>query len=101
MVIKVTPAELKNQSNQVLTDIKAIEKHWKNIESLVKGTKNYWEGDASNTHIRIYRDVKDDVDKILKRLNENPVKLQQMAGVYEVNEGYAVNTANELPTDLF
>ena len=68
MVIKVTPAELKNQSNQVLTDIKAIEKHWKNIESLVKGTKNYWEGDASNTHIRIYRDVKDDVDKILKRL---------------------------------
>ena len=49
----------------------------------------------------IYRDVKDDVDKILKRLKENPVKLQQMAGVYEVNEGYAVNTANELPTDLF
>ncbi|MBR0308479.1 MAG: WXG100 family type VII secretion target [Mogibacterium sp.] len=101
MVIKVTPAELKNQSNQVLTDIKAIEKHWKNIESLVKGTKNYWEGDASNTHIRIYRDVKDDVDKILKRLKENPVKLQQMAGVYEETEGMAENTANELPTDLF
>ena len=35
MNIKVTPAELKNQSNQVLADIKTIEKHWKSHNTLL------------------------------------------------------------------
>lgn len=101
MIIKVTPAELRNQSNQVLADIKAIEKHWKSIGDIVTGTKNYWEGDASNTHIRIYRDVEDDVNKIIDRLKENPVKLQTMAGIYDEAESAAEAKAAELPTDVF
>lgn len=101
MIIKVTPAELKNQSNQVLADIKSIEQHWKSMGDLVNGTKNYWEGDASNTHIRIYKDVEDDVNKIITRLKENPVKLQTMAGVYEETEQNAESKAAELPTDVF
>lgn len=101
MIIRVTPAELKNQSNLVMADLKSIEKHWKSIETLVNGTKNYWEGDASNTHIRNYKDIKDDVDKVIKRLKENPVKLQTMAGVYDEAEESAKATANELPTNVF
>lgn len=101
MIIKVTPSELRNQSNQVLADIKAIEKHWKGIGDIVRGTKGYWEGDASNTHIRIFRDVEEDVSKIIGRLKENPVKLQTMAGVYDEAESAAGDTAAELPTDVF
>lgn len=101
MFIKVTPTELKNQSNQVLADIKSIEKHWKNIGTIVKGTKNYWEGEASNTHLKIYKDIEDDVNKVIKRLKENPVKLQTMAGVYDEAETNAVSAASELPTDIF
>ena len=101
MIIRVTPQELKNQSNQVLADIKSIEGHWKSIASLVKGSKNYWEGDASNTHIRIYKDVEDDVNEIIKRLKENPVKLQIMAGVYDEAERTAETQAAQLPSDVF
>ena len=101
MIIKVTPAELKNQSNQVSADIKSIEKHWKSIGDIVRGTKNYWEGDASSTHIRIYKDVEDDVNKILARMRENPVKLLTMAGIYEETETNAEAQAAELPTDIF
>lgn len=101
MYIKVTPAELKNQSDQVLSDIKSIEKHWRNIETIIKGTKHYWEGEASNTHLRIYKDIEDDVNKVIDRLKENPVKLQTMAGVYEETESSAVSASSELPTDVF
>lgn len=101
MRIRVTPQELKNQSNQVASDIKSIENHWKSIESIIKGTKNYWEGDASNTHIRLYKDVADDVREILKRLKGNPIKLQMMAGVYDEAEHAAETQAAGLPSDLF
>lgn len=101
MIIKVTPEELKNQSNQVSEDIKAIEKHWRSISNLVNGTKTYWEGDASNTHIRIYKDVEDDVNKIIARMKENPVKLLTMAGIYDEAEQNAVSMSAELPTDIF
>ena len=101
MNIRVTPQELKNQSNQVLSDIKSIEKHWKCIAAIVNGSKNYWEGDASKTHIRIYKDVDNDVTEIINRLKENPVKLQMMAGVYDEAEHTAENRAAELPSDIF
>lgn len=101
MKIRVTPQELKNQSDQVASDIRSIENHWKSIESIIKGSRNYWEGDASNTHIRIYKDVADDVRDILKRLRENPIKLQMMAGVYDETEQNAETQAEGLPSDLF
>lgn len=101
MIIKVTPAELKNQANQVSSDIKSIEKHWNSISDLVNGTRTYWEGDASDTHIRIYKDVEEDVNKIIARMKENPVKLLAMAGIYDDAEQSAESTASELPTDVF
>ena len=101
MIIRVTPDELKNQSNQVLADIKEIEKHWKAITDRVNGTRHYWEGEASNTHMRIYKDVADDVNRLSRSLGENPVKLQMMAGVYDEAESAAQSTASELPTDVF
>lgn len=101
MNIRVTPQELRDQSVQVEEDIKAIEKHWKAITDLVNGTKNYWEGEASITHIGIYQDVEEEVNAIIRRLAENPVKLQTMAGVYETTERTAEAAAAELPSDVF
>lgn len=101
MNIKVTPQELLNQSNLVLEDIREIEKHWKGITDLVNGTKNYWEGEASSTHIGIYQDVEEEVNAIIKRLGDNPVKLQIMAGVYEGAERTAEAAAATLPSDVF
>lgn len=101
MTIRVTPQVLKDQSNLVIEDIKSIKKHWEGIEDLVKGSKSYWEGDASDTHLRLLKDVEDDVNKLIERLGENPVKLQMMAGVYEVAEGDAQAASAELPEDVF
>lgn len=101
MIIRVDPQELKNQSNQVAADIRSIEKHWKGIANIVSGSKNYWEGDASNTHQRIYKDLADDAEKIIQRMKENPIKLQQMAGIYGDTQETATKQASELPADIF
>ncbi len=101
ITVKVSTAEMRNQSNQVLDDVRQIERHWERISRIINGTRNYWEGDASNAHIRIYKDVEGDVNAIMARLKQNPVKLQQMAGVYEEAEAGAEAVSNNLPTDLF
>jgi len=101
MIIRVTPQVLKDQSNLVLDDIRTIEKNWGKITDLVNGSKSYWEGDASETHIRLFKDVEEEVNKLIGRLKQNPVKPQTMAGVYEVTEGEAEAGAAELPEDLF
>ena len=101
MTIRVTPQVLKDQSNLVIGDIKDIKKHWRDIVDLVNGSKNYWEGDASDIHIRILKDVEDDINKLIDRLGQNPVKLQMMAGVYETTEAEAEGASADLPEDLF
>ena len=101
MIIKVTPAELKKQADQVKDDINEIERLWEAISDKVEGSKNYWEGDASREHMRIYEDIQDDVEKSIKKLKENPKKLMTMAGIYEEAETNAEAGAEQLPTDLF
>lgn len=99
--LRVDTNVMKDQSNLVRNDVKAIERHWKSIGKLINGTRNYWEGEASDAHIKIYRDIEADVDKIIQRLNENPVKLQMMAGVYDPAEQSIAAEANNLPNDIF
>ena len=99
--LRVDTNVMKDQSNLVRRDIRNIERHWKNIKKLIKGTRNYWEGEASDAHIKVLRDMEADVEKVLKRLNENPVKLQMEAGVYEAAEQAAVAEGNSLPNDIF
>ena len=99
--IRVTPTELKNQSDQVIADIRLIKKSWQEIGRLIQGSKGYWEGEASDAHIAAYNDMKDEAEKVLVRLGENPVKLQQMAGVYIAGEQDAAAVAKTLPDNVF
>ena len=99
--LRVDTNVMKDQSNLVRNDVKNIERHWKSIIQLVERTKSYWEGEASDTHIKIFRDIEPDVETVLKRLNENPVKLQMEAGVYEAAEQEVASVGNSLPDDIF
>lgn len=99
--LRVDTNVMKDQSNLVRNDVKNIERHWKSICQLVKNTRSYWEGEASDAHIKIFREAEPDVEKVLKRLNDNPVKLQMEAGVYEAAEQEVAAIGNSLPDDIF
>lgn len=100
MVLKVSPDELKKKSGEISKEIGSIEADFEKIDQLVTGTKRYWEGDASNQHIKSYTKMKDDIKNIIKRLKEHPVDLEKMAGVYEQTEAAASQAASALPTDI-
>ncbi|MBR0373658.1 MAG: WXG100 family type VII secretion target [Mogibacterium sp.] len=99
--IKVTPEVLKAQSNQVMDDLRKIERSWQEIGRLIDGSRGYWQGEASDAHVSIYNELKGDGDRIVQRLKENPIKLQQMAGIYDATEQEAKGLSNQLPSDAF
>lgn len=100
IILKVTPDELKKKSGEISKEIRSIESDFNRIEQLVTGTKKYWEGEASNQHIKSYSKMKDDIKTIIKRLKEHPKDLEQMAGVYEQTEEAVKQISSALPADI-
>lgn len=98
--LKVTPDTLKSKAQEVQSQIKSFETQWKQLQDIVTKTKGYWVGEASDLHQKQFKDYKEDVDKILKRLNEHPVDLMKMANVYDEGEAAAIAIAQSLPEDV-
>lgn len=101
VTLRVDTNVMKDQANLVSDDVKKIDSHWKSICKLIQGTRNYWEGEASDTHFKIFHEVEPEVTKVIKRLNDNHIKLQIEAGVYEDTEGKAAAEGNSLPDAIF
>lgn len=98
--LKVTPEELKNKAKEITDQIGRVKSNWDRMESVIKNTKNYWEGEASDLHQNYYKEAEPDVQTILKRLREHPTDLLNMANLYDEAEQKANEIANALPTDI-
>lgn len=100
IVLKVKPEVLKKRANDITSSINSIEKELAEIGTVVKGTKKYWEGDASNIHQKHYKTFEDDIPKVIKRLKEHPVDLLKMANLYDKTESENKQLALKLPADV-
>lgn len=98
--LKVSQDILKSKANEIQSQIIRLESAWNRLEQLVKNTKVYWIGDASNSHQRQFQDYQDDMRRLLKRLKEHPEDLLKMADVYEKSERSALQIAQTLPEDV-
>lgn len=98
--LKVKPDELKKKSAEIQKEITDIENDFTKIDEYVTGTKKYWEGEASDVHIKGYNKMKDDFKTIVKRLKEHPKDLETMAGIYEETENSIKEAVSSLPIDV-
>ena len=91
--LRVSTDVLKSKADEIKGQIQAIETNWKQLCSIVERSEGYCEGD---NHIKMQKDNEEDVQKIIRRLNEHPVDLLKMAGIYEKAEVAAKALANTL-----
>lgn len=98
--LKVSPDVMKNQAQAITGEIRKIETEWKKMEEVITRSNYYWQGEASNIHQKSYHKVKTEVEKVIRRLNEHPADLLEMAGVYIKVENEAVQSADALPDDV-
>lgn len=98
--LKVSLDKMESKANEISGQITEIENEWKKLSSIIKKTKKYWKGDASELH-QTYRDeCETEMTELLKRLKEHPKDLLVMVGVYEKAEQEAVQLAQALPDDV-
>ena len=98
--LKVSPDALRTKAQEISGQIQTIENNWNRIYDLIQNSKSYWQGEASDYHRKYLKDNNEEIKKLLKRLNEHPVDLQKMAGVYIEAENQAVQLASALPDDV-
>lgn len=98
--LKVSTDTLKSKAMEISGQISNIDSNWKQISALIRNSQSYWQGDAGNQYRKYLKKNDDDVKKLLKRLQEHPIDLQKMAGVYVEAEEEAKQASFVLPDDV-
>lgn len=100
ITIKVNTSVMVNKAGELKSQIKKIKGSWETLKKAVNNSKTYWEGEASNRHIEMLNKEQENVENVIKRLEEHPDDLLKMADLYVKSEEKNENLANELPTDI-
>lgn len=98
--LKVTPEILTAKANEVLKDLNAIKQAMATIKERMDGTSSYWLGEAGNLERELFNSKEEEIEEIMKRLNEHPIDLMTMAGNYTQAENMAMDLANALTDNV-
>lgn len=99
--IKVTPAKLKsvaNAFNSTGNSIKNVTQQMTSIVTALNGS--VWSGEAANAYKNKFNQLQDDINKMIKMVNEHVSDLNEMAAEYERAEQQNTAAGNALSGDV-
>lgn len=97
--ILVDTAVMVSKANEVSKAISNMDKSFQEIQTIVSKIGNYWIGEASQHHQKMFYDERDDIASILSRLKEHPEDLKLMAAGYEQTEKELTEANQQLKSD--
>lgn len=98
--IKVTTETLVSVSQDVIQKVNKVQKAFDEIDSIVRGTASYWDGDGHAECNKYFEVRKDDYDRILRELKTHVENLQLIAGGYKEVEEKTTSYSGMLPEDI-
>ena len=99
--MKVSPETMVHQADEIKNSVDTIRQQFGAIETCVRRTSGYWEGEASKLHITRFSKIKEKCDGITRRLREHPDDLLKMAGLYTDSETKSAEESNALQSNIF
>ena len=100
IVLRVTPAQLRQKSDEYREIIRSVRTHFETIQELSTKTRGYWIGEAGDRDREGFSSFQDEITYVLGRLEEHPVDLLSMANIYDSTESAVQQKNMELETDL-
>lgn len=100
MVIKVTTEQLRTAAYEASGYIKRVYESFDNIESIIKATSGYWEGEGQAAFLKSYLDRIGKIDKALMGFQDNIDDLLKIAGIYETTESRITDNNSALWSDV-
>lgn len=99
--IKMSPEELMEKADAASSSIGKMRDRLRELGVVIKRTSHYWIGDAGEQHRKTYSEQEKTQEEIMKRLSRHPNNMLAIAGVFQDAEKKSVESAAELPVDIF
>ncbi len=100
IVLKVDSNLLTETADDMGQRLDVIRSQFDSIEEEVGRMGNYWEGDAYEFHQEQFASLKAMMDETINRLQNHPVNLLQMAGLYTETESSVETVTQSLLADV-
>lgn len=99
--LKVTPAKLKSTASSFQSCGNQIKTLTGQMTTTVKSLSGQvWSGDAATKYVNKFNGLNDDIQKMIKMVNEHVQDLNDMATAYEKAEQANVTSAETLSSDV-
>lgn len=99
--LKVTPAKLKSTATSFQSAGNQIKTLTNQMTTTVKSLSGQvWSGDAATKYVNKFNGLNDDIQKMIKMINEHVQDLNDMASAYEKAEQANVTSAETLSSDV-
>ncbi len=96
ITLKVSPDQLKKAAEEIQDQIDAFESEFRQLVQVIQNSKEYWTGDASAAHQKVFESCREDAERVIRKLKEHPKDLLEMKDVYIKTEKQAVEKSREL-----
>ena len=100
ITLKVTPSELTAAAAEIENAVDSLRAGFEEADRIVTSCAAFWEGEASEKHKEMYRELKEGMDEALLHIREHPQKLLRMSGVYTDAEDGSAGIAGALGSSV-
>lgn len=101
VTVIASPGEMYNVADSIQHFTADISKNIREISDLVKDTRFFWRGDASDSERKRFENENENFNTILKNLDNYSSELRLLASNYELSESANIEESSQLPTDIF
>ena len=100
-IIKVSPQLLTSTASEFGNQGNVINTLTGEMMNLITGMASTWEGDAATAYITKFRGLEDDIQRMVRMVQEHSRDLQEMARIYSDADMANAEEANSLSADVF
>ena len=98
--VKVSFSELRNASDEFETTAGQVQTITGDMMNMVNGLNSVWQGAASDSYRNQFNKLDDDMQRMIRMIQEHATDLKDMANRYETIENANADRSNTLAGDV-
>lgn len=99
-IIKVSPQLLTSTASEFSSQGTAVNNLTGEMMNLITGLAASWEGEAATTYINKFKSLEDDIQKMVRMIQEHSSDLEEMARIYADADAANAEDAGGLSSDV-
>lgn len=99
-LLRVTPEQLITTSNEFSNKAGTVGNLTTEMMNLVTGLSGSWEGEGATSYITKFKSLEDDIQKMVRMIQEHSTDLNEMATAYKTAEDQVVELSQSLSADV-